>query len=83
MLARSGPDRECAAAGVEHDKVVAEAVHLQKRHLPHSVAYMAALAALSNAARAGQSSAGVTPSWRLISPLRAGHSTWQVAQFRP
>jgi hypothetical protein len=43
-----GPDRKSAAAGIEHDKVVAEAVHLQKRHLSHSAAYMAAPPALSN-----------------------------------
>ncbi len=32
---RADPDRELAATGVEHDKIVAEAVHLQKRHLAH------------------------------------------------
>ena len=35
-------DRNRIAARVEHDKIIAEAVHLQKRHLPHGPAYMAA-----------------------------------------
>ena len=42
-------DGECGAAGVEHDKVVAEAVHLQKGHLAHGAAYMAGWVFLSNA----------------------------------
>ena len=47
---RRGTGRNGAVAGVEHDKVVAEAVHLQKRHLAHRAAYMAVWAAVSNPA---------------------------------
>src|ERR1700739_4201197 len=46
----SGAERDRAAAEIEHDKIVAEPVHFEKRDLAHRAAYMAAGTALSNAA---------------------------------
>jgi len=40
-------------AKIEHDEIVAEPVHLEKRDLGHSAAYMAPRPTLSNAAAAG------------------------------
>ena len=38
----SGAERDRAAAKIEHDKIVAEPMHLEKRDFPHRAAYMAA-----------------------------------------
>lgn len=46
---RSGAERNRTAAKIEHDKIVAEPVHFEKRDLAHRAAYMAARTALSNA----------------------------------
>jgi hypothetical protein len=45
-----GAKRDRAVAKIEHDKIVPEPVHFEKQDLPHRRAYMAARAALSNAA---------------------------------
>jgi hypothetical protein len=42
-----------ATAKIEHDKIVAEPVHLEKRDLAHDAAYMAAWPVLSNAEALG------------------------------
>ena len=49
-----GAERDRAAAKIEHDKIVAEPVHFEKRDLAHRAAYMAAGSALSNAAETGR-----------------------------
>ena len=49
-----GTDRDRIAAAIEHDEVVAEAVHLQERDLVHAAGYMAASRGLSN----GRASSG-------------------------
>ena len=83
--ARAAPiaDRELAAAGVEHDKIVAEPVHLQKRHLAHGAAYMAAALPLSNAGRraaaAGDGSAAPRSG---SSPRRGGPLAWAALSRR-
>jgi hypothetical protein len=54
----SGAKRDRAAAKIEHDKIVAEPVHFEKRDLAHRAAYMAARAALSNAAEIRRQTGG-------------------------
>jgi hypothetical protein len=46
-------DRYRRTAKIEHDKIVAEPVHLEKRDLAHDAAYMAAWPVLSNAEALG------------------------------
>jgi hypothetical protein len=49
----SDTKRDRVAAKIEHDKIVAEPMHLEKRDSPHRAAYMAARTVLSNAAERG------------------------------
>ena len=46
-----GRKRNLVAAGIEHDEVVAEPVHLQEGYPIHGAVYMAAPPALSNSRR--------------------------------
>ena len=46
-------------AAVEHDKIVAEPMHLAERDVRHAAAYMAARPGMSNAARSRLALCGV------------------------
>src|SRR5205085_8099057 len=48
-----GAERDRAAAKIEHDKIVAEPVHFEKRYFAHRAAYMAAGTAMPNDAESG------------------------------
>ena len=52
-------DHDAVAAAVEHDKIVAEPMHLAERDVRHAAAYMAARPGMSNAARSRLALCGV------------------------
>jgi hypothetical protein len=61
----SGAERDRAAAKIEHDKIIAEPVHFEKRDFPHRAAYMAVGRALSNGTvlAAGQAALGLSSAY--------------------
>src|SRR5207237_1236497 len=58
---RRGVDRDGLLAPVEHDKIVAQSVHLAERNLRHAAAYMAGRPAMSNAGGPASLTGAATP----------------------